>query len=180
MALFDYRQDTPLDQLTPMAPRSILGSKPADAALAAPRSNPGISSTSLIGAALTARLRQKRSAAYVGAMTRLDAGAHLQEAHAATATQSLLDAIRNELPDVAIEALPIGIVAKCYLGTPFEVHSLSCAGNIIQHYKAGEALPHLMERARTLAQHPEYAFIEVYPTRLITVTASGQTAIIDH
>ena len=34
-------------------------------------------------------------------------------------------------------------------------------------------------RARALAQHPGYAFIEVYPTRLITVSASGQTAVID-
>ena len=44
---------------------------------------------------------------------------------------------------------------------------------------ACEALPSLMERARSLAQHPGYAFIEVYSTRLITVSASGQTAIID-
>jgi hypothetical protein len=124
-------------------------------------------------------LRRKRSSAYVDAMTRLDAGTHLHNAHASTATQALLDAIRQELPDLEIDALPVGIVAKCYLGAPFEVHCLTCAGNIIQHYKTGEALPHLLERARTLAQHPSYAFIEVYPKRLITVTASGQTAIVD-
>lgn len=158
--------------------RSILGIKTAGAA-ADLRTVPAGSRSALDGAALQARLRQKRSPAYIEAMTRLDAGTHLQAAHAAQATQGLLDAIRQELPDVAIDALPLGIVAKCHLGAPHEVHTLTCAGNIIQHFKTGEALPPLMERARALAQHPGYAFIEVYPTRLITVSASGQTAVID-
>lgn len=163
-----------------MVTRSILGSKPADPVLSAVPSRPRLTSTTLTGTALTARLRQQRSREYIEAMTRLDAGAHLHHAHTSAATQSLLDAIRNELPDVAVDALPVGIVAKCHLGAPFEVHSLSCTGNIVQHYKVGETLPNLMERARALAQHPEYAFIEVYPNRLITVTQSGQTAIIDN
>ncbi|QKV55242.1 hypothetical protein [Comamonas antarctica] len=158
--------------------RSILGIKTAGSA-GDLRTAPAGSRSALDGAALQARLRQKRSPAYIEAMTRLDAGTQLQAAHAAQATQGLLDAIRQELPDVAIDALPLGIVAKCHLGAPHEVHTLTCAGNIIQHFKTGEALPPLMERARALAQHPGYAFIEVYPTRLITVSASGQTAVID-
>jgi len=161
--------------------RSILGIKPAETGLQANLRSAGASEahTKLSGAALQARLRQKRSPAYIEAMTRLDAGSHLHGAHAAQATHDLLAAIRQELPDVAIDALPVGIVSKCHLGAPYEVHTLTCAGNIIQHFKAGEPLPALMERARSLAQHSGYAFIEVYPSRLITVSASGQTAIID-
>ncbi len=161
--------------------RSILGIKPADAGLRAGLRTPalGHAHATLSGAALLARLRQKRSPAYIEAMTRLDAGTHLHGAHAAQATQDLLAAIRQELPDVAIDALPMGIVSKCHLGAPYEVHTLTCAGNIIQHFKTGEPMAALMERARSLAQHSGYAFIEVYPSRLITVSASGQTAIID-
>ena len=161
--------------------RSILGIKPADAGVQASLRTAGLGQahTTLSGAALQARLRQKRSSAYIEAMTRLDAGSHLQGAHAAHATQDLLAAIRQELPDVSIDALPVGIVSKCHLGAPYEVHTLTCAGNIIQHFKTGQSLPQPMERARALAQHESYAFIEVYPTRLITVSASGQTAVID-
>ena len=95
------------------------------------------------------------------------------------ATQAFIDAIRQELPDVSVDALPHGIVARCYLGPPHEVHTLDCSGQIIQHYKTHEGLPPLLERARSLALHPGYAFIEVYATRLIAVSATGQTALID-
>lgn len=159
--------------------RSILGVKPAETAPQLSLRTADIQSksrTTLSGAALQARLRQKRSAQYVEAMTRLDAGAHTQGAQA---SHDLQAAIRQELPDVSVDALPLGIVAKCHLGPPYEVHTLDCTGGIIHHFKTGEALPQLMERARSLAQHPSYAFIEVYSTRLVTVSASGQTAIID-
>lgn len=158
--------------------RTIMGTKPHETTPLRTKAV-GSANTKLEGDALRVRLRQKRSGAYVEGMTRLDAGTHLHGAHSALAAQALMDLIRQELPDVSVEALPIGIVAKCYLGVPYEVHTLSCAGCIIQHFKQGEALPHLMERARSLAQHPEYAFIEVYSSRLVTVTINGQTAIID-
>lgn len=156
--------------------RSLLGIRPSTSTAselptisAAPRSQ-------LDGAALQARLRQKRSSAYVEAVTKLDAGGHV---HNPAATQALIDAIRQELPDVSVDALPFGIVSRCYLGAPYEVHTLDCGGNIIQHYKTHEGLPAPLERARSLALHPGYAFIEVYGTRLIAVSTSGQTALID-
>lgn len=99
--------------------------------------------------------------------------------HSIQSAQALQKAIQQELPDVTVDALPLGIVSKCYLGAPYEVHTLDCSGSIIQHYKVGEGLPHLMERARTLAMHPIYAFVEVYSTKLIAVSASGQTAVIE-
>ncbi|WP_430222239.1 hypothetical protein [Paenalcaligenes sp. Me131] len=126
--------------------------------------------------ALKARLRQKRSTAYIEAMTTLDAGGHV---HSQTQTQALVDAMHAEFPDVQIEGLPIGIISKCYLGEPFEVHTLDYVGQIIQHYKKGAPLPKGMEAARSLARLPHYSFIEVYTDKLITVSQSGQTAIID-
>lgn len=155
--------------------RSILGVKPspAPANSIAPRSSAG---PRLTAAALDVRLRQRRSPTYVAALTKLDAGVHLD---GKAATEALVAAIREELGDVEVESLPHGIVARCYLGPPHEVHTLDCSGAIIRHYKTYESLPFELERARALALHPEYAFIEVYSRRLIAVAASGQTAVID-
>lgn len=126
--------------------------------------------------ALQARLRQKRSSRYIEAMTQLDSGGHI---HSTEANQALQDAIRQELPDITVDALPLGVVSKCYLGAPYEVHTLDCTGGIVKHFKRGETLPTLMERARSLANNSNYAFIEVYSTKLIAVSATGQTAIIE-
>ena len=153
--------------------RSLLGIQPASALPTRTQTAPA---RQLAGAPLEARLRKKRSAAYIQAVTRLDAGGHV---HSSASVQALIEAIRQELPDVQIDALPLGIVSRCYLGAPYQVHTLDCAGSIIQHYKTFESLPSLLERARSVALHPGYAFIEVYANRLIAVSESGQTAFID-
>ena len=156
--------------------RLLLSLKPADTALGAvPQRAKGVR-----GAATRQSeencLRKKRSSSYIGILTRLDAGGHV---HSPQAMQALQEAICRELPEITVDALPLGIVAKCYLPPPHEVHTLDCIGLIVRHYKMGEALPPLMERARALARHPGYAFIEIYPTKLIAVSASGQTAVIE-
>lgn len=153
--------------------RSILGTSPVPQTLSRPL-NPATSNLS--HQAVQARLRQKRSKSYLDAVTQLDAGGHLCGTQS---VEALLEAIRQELPDIAVDALPVGIVSKCYLGPPYEVHTLDLSGGIIRHYKVGEGLPALMERARTLAVHPIYAFIEVYSTKLIAVSANGKTAVIE-
>ncbi len=153
--------------------RSLLGIRPA---AALPTRTQSASSPKLAEVPLEARLRKKRSAAYIQAVTQLDAGGHV---HSLASVQALIDAIRQELPDVQIDALPLGIVSRCYLGAPYQVHTLDCTGSIIQHYKTFESLPSLLERARSVALHPGYAFIEVYANRLIAVSESGQTAFID-
>jgi len=121
------------------------------------------------------RLRQKRSLAYIEALTKLDAGGHIQTQESINA---LLAAIQMELPEVAVECWPAGYVAKCHLGKPYEVHSLDRAGNIISHYKAGQSLPGGMERARGLAEHGGYAFIEVYSDKLIAVASNGDISLV--
>ncbi|MDR1889295.1 MAG: hypothetical protein LBQ81_07975 [Zoogloeaceae bacterium] len=151
----------------------ILGNRPAhllDTPSLTTRQTPAVS---LSPQQIEDRLRQKRSSGYVKAMSRLDAGGHV---HNQSALNALLDAIRTEFPD--LELLPLGVVSRCYLGEPFEVHTLDWTGNIIQHYKTYETLPASLERARTLALHPDYAFVEVYTDKLIAVTESGDTSVI--
>lgn len=155
--------------------RFILGTRPPDATPLAPASR-SRAGAGLQGAALEARLRQRRSPGYVAAMTTLDAGAHVD---GAAAVQAIADAIRNELGEVDVDSLPRGIVSRCRLGPPYEVHTLDCTGAIIRHYKSHESLPPPLESARSLALHPQYAFVEVYGRRLIAVGHDGGTAVVE-
>jgi hypothetical protein len=90
---------------------------------------------------------EKRSAAYLRAMPRLDAGAH----HAnRSALDALIEAIANEFPELGIEQRPSGIVSQCYLGAPYEVHICDLGGGIIEHFETFRAMPPMFERGRTL------------------------------
>lgn len=124
---------------------------------------------------LESRLRQKRSANYIRTMTQLDAGCHCQDARA---VEALIAAIQQELPEVTIDKLPIGIVSRCFLGEDYEVHTLDRTGGIIQHYRRYQTLAALLERARSLALHPQYLFVEVYVDSLVAVRANGETSVI--
>lgn len=121
------------------------------------------------------RLREKRSPQYMNAVKKLDSGGHTCNK---ALIDALIEAIRQELPEVTWEQLPAGIIAKCCLGAPYEVHILDISGSIIQHFKSAEPLPPLMERARSLALYGGYEFIEVYQERLRAVKADGSVAVV--
>lgn len=88
--------------------------------------------------------------------------------------QELINAIQEEFGTADIASLPMGIVAKCFLGHPHEVHTLDLSGSqIIKHYKIGESLPGDFEKARTLAKHNAYAFVEVYANKVILIREDG-------
>lgn len=110
-------------------------------------------------AQLESRLRQKRSNAYVEAVCKLDAGTHQGDR---TALAALLEAIARDFPDLTLDERPLGIVSACHLGVPYEVHICDLAGGIIEHFETFRPMPPLFERARGLARHSSYAFIEVY------------------
>ena len=129
----------------------------------------------LTGPQLAMRLREKRSAKYVEAMQRLDAGTHQQNA---AALQELLDAIASEFPELAIDQRPLGIVSKCFLGEPYEVHRCDLDGNIVEHFERHRAMPPLFERARGLAAHGAYRFIEIYADSLRAVGGDGSVAVL--
>jgi hypothetical protein len=87
---------------------------------------------------------------------------------------ALLQAVQQEFGTAELASLPLGIVAKCFLGHPYEVHTLDLnAGQILRHYKSNEAMAADFEKARTLACHHAYALVEVYPDKLILIREDG-------
>jgi hypothetical protein len=155
-------------------PRPILGSPVSH------ENQPRLESASrtrahLAGPQLAMRLREKRSAKYIEAMQRLDAGTHQQNT---AALHELLEAIASEFPELTIDQRPLGLVSKCYLVEPFEVHRCDLDGNIVEHFERHRAMPALFERARGLAAHGDYRVIEIYADSLRAITADGSVAVL--
>ena len=123
---------------------------------------------------LEKRLREKRSSKYMEVMKQLDvSGCHLDRQK----YQEFVNALNEEFPDVELDNKLLGIVAKCYLGLPYEVHTLDLTGNIVVHYKTNEDMPGLLNRARSLALHGGYDFIEVYIDCLRAVKSDGTVTV---
>lgn len=156
-------------------PRSVLGVERRSPALTV-GGGPAHPKTHLSPAQAAQRLRQKRSPAYLERMKRLDAGTHQQNA---AALQELLDAIAAEFPELGVDERPIGMVSKCFLGPPYEVHICDLAGEIIEHFPHGRSMPPLFERARSLAAHGAYAFIEIYVSTMRAVAADGSVSVLN-
>ncbi|MET8998426.1 hypothetical protein [Amycolatopsis sp. NPDC004169] len=115
-----------------------------------------------------------RSENYIRALRALDAAGSLS----AVETDEFVDGVRREFAD-KYHTIPFGIVAECFLGEPFEVHTLALDGSIIEHYHRGQALPAALERARALAVSPAYLAVEVYPDRLVCVRADGSVVLLE-
>ena len=120
-------------------------------------------------------LRRPRSKAYMEALHRLDAGGH---AHNQQKVDEIIQTIRSELPEVELDGILLGYVSICYLGRPYEVHTLDMTGEIIEHYKAGQTLPNGLEKARGIAMRGGYDFIEVYVDCCRAVSANGTVSVI--
>lgn len=91
--------------------------------------------------------------------------------------EEMMTKIHEEFGTAQLADLPMGILAKCYLGHPYEVHTLDLsAGQIIKHYSIGEPLPDHFEKARTLAKHNAYLFVEIYKNKLILIREDGTAA----
>ena len=119
-------------------------------------------------------LTQPRSRRYATALGALDASATLTPVE----TAALIDDIHREFNDTWA-AVPLGLVSCCFLGPPFEVHTLDPGGAIIEHYAVGRALPSGLERARQLARADTYLAIEVYPDRMVCVRADGSVITLE-
>ena len=70
------------------------------------------------------------------------------------------------------------MVSKCFLGDPYEVHTVDFTHTIIKHYKQGEVLPDGMEKARAIAARNIYMYIEVYTDHCCAISADGIVSII--
>ncbi|BAV05438.1 hypothetical protein SAMN05421788_105108 [Filimonas lacunae] len=89
----------------------------------------------------------------------------------------LMNAIQEEFGTAELGNWPLGIVAKCFLGHPYEVHTYDLsASQILHHYKVGEPLPDQFEKARTLAKHNAYALVEVYKDYVILIREDGSAS----
>ncbi|HOM02780.1 MAG TPA: hypothetical protein PLH43_08140 [Acetivibrio sp.] len=120
-------------------------------------------------------LRKQRSETYMNAVRRLDAGGHICNSQSA---KEIIAAICNEFPEVELPDFLLGIVSKCYLGENYEVHTLDIKGNIIEHFRRGQKLNGGLERARSIAIHGGYEFIEVYVDCLRAVSPNGSVSVI--
>jgi hypothetical protein len=120
-------------------------------------------------------LRKSRSKEYMDALHKLDAGGHV---HNQNRVNEIIDAIKGEFPEVELSGILLGYVAICYLGKPYEVHTLNMVGGIIEHYKAGQALPNGLEKARNIAMRGGYNFIEVYVDCCRAISSNGSVSVI--
>lgn len=120
-------------------------------------------------------LRKTRSKEYMQALHTLDAGGHVHNQHK---VNEIIDTIRNEFPDLEISGIMLGIVSTCYLGKPYEVHTLDITGQIIEHYKSGQVLLGGLEKARSIAMRGGYDFIEVYVDCCRAISSSGAVSVI--
>lgn len=156
-------------------PRSVLGTGTRAPSLTVESAVAARKTTHLSPAQVQQRLRQRRAPRYLEQIGRLDAGTHHQNA---AALRELLEAITAEFPELGIDERPLGIVATCRLGPPYEVHICDFGGSIVEHYERSRSMPPLFERARPLTAHGAYQFIEVYVTTLRAVGADGSVAVL--
>ena len=120
-------------------------------------------------------LRKNRSKEYMDALHKLDAGGHV---HNRDKVNAIIDTIKNEFPELELKGILLGYVSKCYLGDPYEVHTLDITGAIIEHYKVGHSLPGGLERARSIAIRGNYEFIEVYVDCCRAISSNGSVSVI--
>ena len=120
-------------------------------------------------------LRKPRSKEYMEAMRKLDIGGHV---HNDAQKEEILNILQNEFPEIQLAGLLVGIVAKCYIGPEYDVHTLSLGGGIIHHYLRGEFMAPELARARGLAARGIYEFIEVYADCCRCVSSDGTVAVI--
>lgn len=118
-------------------------------------------------------LTAPRSARYLAAIGRLDASATLTPVE----LSDVIDALHREFAE-KWSAVPLGFVGHCYLGPPYEAHTLTIDRQIIEHYERGQALPGQLESARVLARTEHYVAIEVYSDKLVCVRADGSVVTV--
>lgn len=131
---------------------------------------------SITGGQLRQLLRRPRSPAYVAALSKMDVAGHQIDT---ASRDALIAAIAAEFPDLTIEQRPLGIVSECFLGPPYKVHICDLDHNIVEHFEHFRSMPQPFERARALALHPSYAFVEVYADSLRAVATDGSVSAIE-
>ena len=160
-------------------PRPILGNRQNQqigGGLSLERKNEArTSSRQLSKLELDRLLRKPRSREYMEAMIKLDIGSHT---HNDAQRDEIIRILQNEFPEVELGGILEGIIAKCYIGPEYDVHSINISGGIIHHFQKNESMPPELARARALAARGTYEFIEVYHDCCRCVSADGTVAVI--
>ncbi|MFI6418996.1 hypothetical protein ACIBG6_16535 [Streptomyces sp. NPDC050842] len=112
------------------------------------------------GGALSRDFLAPRAPDLRGAIERLDA--ELDDTARAELAAWIREAYERSHGDV-----PMGFVARCFLGPPFVDHTLDLMGVITRHFAPFDPMPEPFARARMLARSGGYAYIEVYATGLV-------------
>lgn len=118
-----------------------------------------------------------RSRKYMELLKAIDSGGHTTNQ---AEIQKLMQGLADELGELNMEltSVLLGIVAPCYLGDSYEVHTLNYARGIVRHFKKGEPLEHELEKARNLAAKGNYDSIEVYSGFCCAIDRNGTSSII--
>lgn len=115
-------------------------------------------------------LLKKRSKKYLDLIAGLDAKTLTET----KGMDELIKAIQEEFGTAELSNLPLGILSKCFLGHPYEVHTLDLSGSqIIRHYKITETMEAEFEKARSVAKHNAYAMVEIYKEKIILIREDG-------
>lgn len=113
---------------------------------------------------------KKRSKKYLNLIANLDSKTLTDT----KGMEDLMKVIQEEFGTAELISLPLGIVSKCYLGHPYEVHTLDLSGSqIIKHYKGNEVMEPEFEKARIIAKHNAYVMVEVYKDKIILIREDG-------
>ena len=134
--------------------------------------------------------REKRPQNYINLMKNLDIeNSKISE----NKLKEIVEQLQNAIPEIAFDETFLGVLGRCRLGADYDVHTLSkklifgidevthqlgYGRMILKHFKISESLPDCLEKGRSLAVNPSYAFVEVYNNKLIAVQENGTVAII--
>ena len=117
--------------------------------------------------------RKRRSQKYMDAMVKLDAGTgHISQED----IDQMLQAIRDEFPDIEVLTDYLGSMAICHLGDPFESHILVPESQCIIHYSRNYTFESPLDKCRNLCLMPDYLFVEIYDNTFRAIGKNGSVA----
>jgi hypothetical protein len=116
-------------------------------------------------------LQKPRHSGLFEAVHRLDA--QIDEAGRRELAAWITDQYATDYGDV-----PLGFLARCYLGPPYVDHRLDLLASIVEHFQPADAVPAPFDRARVLARLSSYEYIEVYGSgTLVPVRVDGSVDV---
>ncbi|MEN3608651.1 hypothetical protein [Plantactinospora sp. ZYX-F-223] len=118
------------------------------------------------------RARKPRHSGLFAAVSRLDT--EIDPAARAELARWVREQYETEYGDI-----PLGFMARCYLGPPYVDHRLDLLHDIVEHFAPADGVPEPFAQARMLARNDAYAFVEVYASGEIRPVFADGTVVSD-